>query len=73
MQAAAEVNKTVSLNEAEGHRPTLAAYARFAVKYDRTEEAVRALLKAIVLEQSSKPVKAMLAKVVSTPRYLTQP
>ena len=69
MQAAAEVNKTVSLNEAEGHCPTLAAYARFAMKYDKTEEALRALLKAVVLDQGNKAVRAMLAKIISSARY----
>jgi hypothetical protein len=53
-----------SLNVNENHLPSLLAYSYFARSYCKAEDAMRGLLKAIVLEQSNKRARRLLAKVL---------
>lgn len=65
-EAAGLLNDHMQWPGAEEHIPTLIAYARFAMRYKKVEEPVRALLKAIVADQKNKKCRAMLAELLST-------
>ena len=64
--AASLLNDHMPWSGAEEHLPTLIAYASFAMKYRKVEEPVRALLKAIVLDQKNKKTKSLLAELLSS-------
>ena len=64
--AAGLLNEHMHWQGAEDHVPTLLAYARFAMRYNKVEEPVRALLKAVVVDQKNKKCEAMLAELLST-------
>ena len=64
--AANLVNGHMHWDGAVEHLPTLIAYTRFAMTYKKVEEAVRALLKAIVIDQKNESCRRMLAEVLST-------
>ena len=64
--AASLLNEHMPWSGAEEHLPTLIAYASFAMTYRKVEEPVRALLKAIVLDQKHKKTKSLLAQLLSS-------
>ena len=64
--AARIVNEHMQWEGAERHLPTLIAYTRFAMAYKKVEEPVRAMLKAIVIDQNNQTCQEMLAELLST-------
>ena len=64
--AARIVNEHMQWEGAERHLPTLIAYSRFAIAYKKVEEPVRAMLKAIVIDQNNQTCQEMLAELLST-------
>lgn len=64
--AAKIVNDHMQWDGAEQHLRTLIAYTRFAMTYNKIEEPVRAMLKAIVIDQNSKTCRRILAELLST-------
>lgn len=71
-EAADIVNGSLSLPGGDAHVPTLLAYASFALKYDKVEEPVQALVKAITIDQKNKRLRATLAKALNTDAGLDQ-
>lgn len=65
-QAAEVVNGCMSDPDCEKHVGVLLAYSTFAAQYGKYEEAIRALLKAVVLDQSNEDGKRMLARLLDT-------
>ena len=64
--AANLVNEHMHWDGAEDHMPTLIAYTRFAMTYNKVEEPVRAMLKAIVIDQNNGSCRKMLADLLSS-------
>jgi AcrR family transcriptional regulator len=64
--AAALINKHMSWPGIEKHVPTLTAYSYFAKKYDKVEEALRGLLKAVVADSKNKRVRKLLADILNS-------
>jgi tetratricopeptide (TPR) repeat protein len=64
--AANLVNGHMHWTGAEEHLPTLIAYTRFAMTYRKVEEPVRAMLKAVVLDQNNALCRKMLAELLSS-------
>jgi hypothetical protein len=60
--AATMVNQSLAIND--NHLPSLIAYSYFARSYCKLEDALRGLLKAIVLDQGNKRTRRLLAKVL---------
>jgi len=65
-QAAEVVNGCMGDPECEKHLSVLLAYARFAAQYGKYEEAIRCLLKVVVLDQGDKRGRRLLARLVDT-------
>ena len=65
-QAAEIVNNTMADPMCEKHVGVLLAYSSFASQYGKYEEAIRALLKAVVLDQTDKKGKKMLSQLLNT-------
>ncbi len=65
-QAAEVVNSCMSDPQCEKHLPVLLAYATFAAQYGKHEEAIRSLLKAVVLDQQDKRSRRLLARLLDT-------
>lgn len=66
MDAANLINQYVHLDAADSHVNVLLAYASFALKYEKVEEATRALLKVAVLDQKNKVGRNLLSKLLSS-------
>lgn len=66
MDAANLINQYVHLDAADSHLNILLAYSSFALKYDKVEEATRALLKVAVLDQKNKVGRNLLSKLLSS-------
>ena len=64
--AATLVNEHMHWTGAEEHLPTLVAYTRFAMTYRKVEEPVRAMLKAVVIDQNNALCRKMLAELLSS-------
>ena len=64
--AANMLNEHMHTTGAEQHLPTLLAYARFSMAYRKVEEPIRAMLKAVVLDQKNARCRSMLAELLST-------
>ena len=64
--AVAIINQIMSNPNAESSIPILLAYASFAKQYNKLEEPIRALLKAVVLKGDNERVKKMLAELLSS-------
>lgn len=62
--AASLVNGHMQWTGAEVHLPTLIAYTRFAMTYRKVEEPVRAMLKAVVLDQNNPFCRKMLSELL---------
>jgi tetratricopeptide (TPR) repeat protein len=65
-EAVAIINQIMSNPNAESSIPILLAYASFAKQYNKFEEPIRALLKAVVLKGDNERVKKMLAELLSS-------
>lgn len=65
-EAVAIINQIMSNPNAESSIPILLAYASFAKQYNKLEEPIRALLKAVVLKGDNERVKKMLAELLSS-------
>ena len=65
-EAVAIINTYMSENGAEEHLPTLEAYAKFALRYNKLEEGLRALLKAVVIDQKNHKIKSLLSKALES-------
>ena len=63
--AASILNEHMHSKGAEQHIPTLLAYARFSMAYRKFEEPIRAMLKAVVLDQKNARCRSMLAELLS--------
>jgi tetratricopeptide (TPR) repeat protein len=72
VEAADLINARVGRPGTEKHIPILVAYATFAMKYDKIEESMRALLNAIVLDQKNKKTRAVLSKLLQTEKGYQQ-
>jgi tetratricopeptide (TPR) repeat protein len=70
--AANLVNGHMHWTGAEEHLPTLIAYTRFAMTYRKVEEPVRAMLKAVVLDQENALCRKMLAELLSSDAGFTE-
>lgn len=70
--AANLVNGHMHWAGAEEHLPTLLAYTRFAMTYRKVEEPVRAMLKAVVLDQNNPLCRKMLAELLSSDAGYTE-
>lgn len=68
-EAASIVNSSLSLPFAEESPSLLQSYAYFALKYDKYDDAVRALLKVIVLDQNDKRSKSLLGIHICVAKY----
>ena len=64
--AANMVNEHMNWEGALDHLPTLIAYSRFAMTYRKVEEPLRAMLKAIVIDQKNAKTCKMLAELLSS-------
>lgn len=64
--AANLVNEHMNWEGALDHLPTLVAYSRFAMTYRKVEEPLRAMLKAVVIDQKSAQSCKMLAELLSS-------
>ena len=67
MQAADVVNNYLGLPGADSHSALLTSYADLALRHGKIEEGMRALLKAIIVDQSSDRVRKLFASTISTP------
>jgi len=66
--AANLVNACMAYPQAEKHISVLVAYSRFGWTYKKVEEPLRALLKAVTVDQSNQVVREMLAEILSADR-----
>ena len=64
MEAADVLNNHLSMPGADSNSSLLATYAELALRHDKVEEGIRALLKAIVLEQNDKRIRNLFAAAV---------
>ena len=65
--AADLLNSVMSDPLAESCVPLLLAYSYFAMQYSKVEEPMRALLKAVVLDQTNHRARALLATLIESP------
>lgn len=72
MGGADVINQTMSNPQAESNIHILVAYSYFATSHRKVEEPMRALLKAVTLDQNNKRVKTMLADLLSTEQGLAE-
>jgi tetratricopeptide (TPR) repeat protein len=68
--AANFVNEHMHWEGGENHLPTLLAYSRFAITYRKIEEPIRAMLKAIVIDQKNPQSRKMLSDLLGTMLYM---
>ena len=71
-QAAEVVNSCMSDANCEQHLPVLLAYSHFAAQYGKYEEAIRSLLKIVVLDQTNKRGRRLLARLLDTSTGMTE-
>jgi hypothetical protein len=71
-EAAQIVNELVTTPSGFTNVPLLFAYARFGAEYDKIEEPLQALLKAVTIDQGNVRVNAVLSKLLSTERGLME-
>jgi tetratricopeptide (TPR) repeat protein len=67
-EAAQIVNELVTTPSGFTHVPLLYAYSRFAAEYDKVEEPLQALLKAVTIDQNNLRVNTLLSKLLSSER-----
>lgn len=63
--AASTLNEHMYSKGAEEHMPTLLAYSRLSMAYRKFEEPIRAMLKAVVLDQTNAKCRSMLGELLS--------
>eukprot|EP01041_Mallomonas_annulata_P001238 gene1238-2405_t len=71
-EAAESLNIHMSIPQMDEHVSVLLAYAHFALMYDKVGDALRALLKCVVVDQSNDDVRRMLARVFKTPQGVSE-
>ena len=64
--AAGHLNSHMNDAGAEEHMSILVAYSYFALQYGKVQEALRAMLKAVTLDQRHKRARKMLAEILQT-------
>ena len=65
-EAAGHINAHMNDAGAEEHMAILLAYSSFALQYGKMQEALRAMLKAVTLDQKNKRARKMLAEILHT-------
>lgn len=65
-EAAGHLNGHMNDAGAEEHMSILVAYSSFALQYGKVQEALRAMLKAVTLDQRHKRARKMLADILQT-------
>lgn len=72
MPAANLVNKYITTSNGENKVPLLQAYSYFALKYDKFDDGLRALLKAVVIDKNDKRTCQLLANALKSPEGIDQ-